>query len=83
MEEKSAKAGFKCYARTDENWILICSKHSLWTVFVPSRMALPSTTQSWMNSTNIPNFAHDIPKRHKLLPATPHSHTPRQLGECQ
>ncbi|XP_028127467.1 uncharacterized protein LOC114323961 isoform X3 [Camellia sinensis] len=24
-------------------------------------MALPSTTQSWMNSTNIPNFDHDIP----------------------
>ncbi|XP_028059241.1 uncharacterized protein LOC114262979 [Camellia sinensis] len=24
-------------------------------------MALPSTTQSWMNSINIPNFDHDIP----------------------
>ncbi|CAL5438455.1 unnamed protein product [Camellia sinensis] len=40
-------------------------------------MALPSTTQSWMNSTNIPNSGHDIPEGHKLLPATPHSHTPR------
>ncbi|KAL7168170.1 hypothetical protein ACSBR2_038584 [Camellia fascicularis] len=34
-------------------------------------MALPSTTQSWMNSTNIPNCGHDIPARLTALSETP------------